>query len=58
MLIFQDRNVQIGVLNEDLDDGELKDECIGMHGMVKRNAKGQQLIDFIHSNNLVALNTF
>ena len=43
VVIGQDSNAQIEKCNESHDDGELKIDCMGRHGMYRRDAKGEQL---------------
>ena len=58
LLIGQGVNAQVGLSKESLDDRELRTNRIGKHGLERRDTKGEQLIEFLQSNNLFALNTF
>ena len=57
MLIEEDSYTQAGVASDEIDYTEPREECIGRNGLERKDAKRQQLIEFIHSNSLVVLNT-
>ena len=58
LLIGEDSNAQIRKCNELYDDGELRTDCIGSHGMNRRDSKGEKLAKFLQSNNLFTINAF
>ena len=57
-MIGQDSNAQIGKCNETHDDGELKSDFTGRHGLDRRCAKGEELVEFLQANDLFAMNMF
>ena len=36
----------------------MKIDCMGRHGMDRRDAKREQLVEFLQANNLCSINTF
>jgi len=58
LIIGQDSNMQIGRSNEFIDDKKPRENCIGICGIDRRDNKGEQLIEFLNENNLIAINTF
>ena len=58
VVIGQDSNARIRKCNETYEDGEMKIYCMGRHGMDRRDAKREQLVEFLQACNLFVLNIF